>query len=70
MIFLTMREQLFVEITKKQDFRPYKHDKCRICLIDKFSIYHGRGRRLRKVGGTSTPQRALNCLTHKEHKKT
>lgn len=33
-------------------------------------IGFGRGRRLRKVGGTSTPQRALNCLTHRGQNNT
>ena len=31
-------------------FLPHKHDKCRICMVDKFGIYHGRGRRLRTLG--------------------
>ena len=32
-------------------FSPYRRDKCRICLVDKFGIYHGRGRRLRPPAG-------------------
>ena len=39
-IFLTVREQLFVEITGKRGFSPHKRNNCRICLVDKFGNYH------------------------------
>ena len=39
-IFKTMRELPFVEITGKTGVWPYKHEKCRICLVDKFGNYH------------------------------
>ena len=65
-----LTEELFVGFTENWGSSPHKHEKCRICLVDRFGIHHRKGRRLRMVGGTSTPQRALNCLTHKEHKKT
>ena len=49
-IFLTVWEKLFVEITGKVGFFTRKYNKCRICIVDKFGIYHGRGRRLRTLG--------------------
>ena len=53
---------LSLKIQEKQGFWPYKHEKCRICMVDKFGIYHGRGRRLRRIGGpsgTRTPDRPV-----------
>ena len=35
------QEQIFVEIAGKQGFLLHKRDKCRICLEDKFGIFHG-----------------------------
>ena len=39
-IFLTVWEKLFVEITGKVGFFTRKYNKCRICIVDKFGIYH------------------------------
>ena len=47
---LTVWEKLFVEITGKVGFFTRKYNKCRICIVDKFGNYHGRGRRLRTLG--------------------
>ena len=44
------RREISVKIQEKQGFLPHKRDKCRICLVDKFGNYHGRGRRLRTLG--------------------
>ena len=41
MILSTMRELLFVEITEKLEILAHKHEKCRICMADKFGIHHG-----------------------------
>ena len=41
------RREISVKIQEKQGFLPHKRDNCRICLVDKFGNYHGRGRRLR-----------------------
>ncbi len=34
------RREISVKIQEKQGFLPHKRDKCRICLVDKFGIYH------------------------------
>ena len=40
-----------MKLQEKQVFSLHKHEKCRICLVDKFGIFHGRGRRLRLPAG-------------------
>ena len=44
------RREISVKIQEKQGFLPHKRDNCRICPVDKFGNYHGRGRRLRTLG--------------------
>ena len=53
-IFKTMRELLFVEITGKTGVLPYKHEKCRICMVDKFGTYHGGGGWIRTTVGIAS----------------
>ena len=37
---LVRQEQFSVELQRNQVFSPHKREKCRICPVDKFSIYH------------------------------
>ena len=39
-----------LKLQEKRGFPPHKRNNCRICLVDKFGNYHGRGRRLRTLG--------------------
>ena len=43
------RREISVKIQEKQGFLPHKRDNCRICLVDKFGNYHGRGRKIRTL---------------------
>ena len=38
-----------------QVFSLHKHEKCRICLVDKFGIFHGAGYRSRTFSGSNPP---------------
>ena len=33
-----------MKLQEKHGFLPHKHEKCRICMVDKFGIYHVKDR--------------------------
>ena len=43
------RSHFSLKLQGKQGFWPHKRDKCRICLVDKFGIYHGRGKKASNI---------------------
>ena len=43
-----------LKLQGKWGFWPHKRDKCRICLVDKFGIYHGGGRWIRTTEGIAS----------------
>ena len=51
---------IFLKLQEKQGFLLHKCDKCRICLVDKFGIYHGNGGRIRTLSAFGAARRDYN----------